>query len=85
MTLLRWRFGRSAPDVPSRSTGPAGGRQVMTSASFKPCSTAGCTMRSCSTRGRGTGSQRGRDHAQGGERPHCLHDLHVHAVAEEED
>jgi hypothetical protein len=25
------------------------------------------------------------DHAQDGERPHCFHDLHVHAVAEEED
>lgn len=80
MTLLRCRFGRSAPDVLSPPSGPAAERQVMNSASFKPCSTAGCTMRSWST-----GSQRGRDHAQDGEWPHCLHDLHVHAVAEEED
>lgn len=85
MTLLRCRFGGSAPDVLSRPSGRAAGRQVMNSASFKPCSTAGCTMRSCSTRGRSAGSQRGRDHAQGGERPYCFHDLHVHAVAEEED
>lgn len=41
MTLLRWRFGRSAPDVLSRPSGPAAGRQVMNSASFKPGSTAG--------------------------------------------
>ena len=32
MNLLRWRFGRSAPDVLSRSSGPAAGRQVMNSA-----------------------------------------------------
>ena len=85
MTLLLWPFGGSAPDVLSRSSGPAAGGRVMNSASFKPCSTAGCTMRSCRTRGRSTGSQRGRDHGQGGERPYCFHDLHVHAVAEEED
>ena len=84
MTLLRWRFGRSVPDVLSRSSGPAAGRQVMNSASFKPCSMAGSTMRSCRRRGRSTGSQRGRDHARGGERPHCFHNLHVHAVAEAE-
>lgn len=85
MTLLRWRFGRSAPDVSSRSSGSAAGRHVMTSASCKPCSTAGCTMRSCSTRQGAQAASAGGDHAQGGERPHCFHDLHVHAVAEEED
>ena len=40
MTLLRWRFGRSAPDVLSRSSGPPAGRHVMNSASFEPGSTA---------------------------------------------
>jgi len=60
MTLLRWRFGRSAPDVLSRSSGPPAGRHVMNSASLEPGSTAG---RSCRTRGSSTGSQRGRDHA----------------------
>lgn len=29
MTLLQRRFGRSVPDVLSRSSGPAAGRQVM--------------------------------------------------------
>ena len=41
MTLLRWRFGRSAPDVLSRSSGPPAGRHVMNSASFEPGSTVG--------------------------------------------
>ena len=84
MTLLQWRFGRSAPDVLNRSSGPAAGRQVMNSASFKPCSMAGSTVRSCRTRGRSAGSRRGRDHARGGERPHCFHDLPVRAVAKAE-
>ena len=35
MTLLRWRFGRSAPDVLSRSSGPPAGRHVMSTASFE--------------------------------------------------
>ena len=45
MTLLQWRFGRSAPDMLSRPSSPTAGRQVMNSASFKPCSMAGSTMR----------------------------------------
>ena len=56
MTLLRWRFGRSAADVLSRSSGPPAGRHVMNSASFEPASTAG---RSCRTRGSSTGLRAG--------------------------
>ena len=41
MTLLRWRFARSAPDVLSQSSGPPAGRQVMSSASFEAGSAAG--------------------------------------------
>ena len=44
MTLLRWRFGRAAPDVLSRSSGPPAGRHVMSSPSFEPGSTAGAVL-----------------------------------------